>query len=526
MVSKFYTLVLLCLTLSVQSLLHAQNCSGVSLDDISNPGPYTFATINQNDGIRNGPDYGDATIYYPTNATPPFASVVIVPGFTQPQSSIAAWGPFLASNGIVTMTIDTASPLNFPEARADGLIDAVETLRQENSRTASPLFGNLDLDKFAVAGWSMGGGGAQLAAAKDNSLKAALAFCPWMNFPTSSDLNHPVPVLILSGENDGTAPVNQHANVHYDLTPSTTNKMLFEVAGGEHSVANDPANVQGEMGKYGLAWLRYYLLDDPCHCPLTLEPSTFTSQRLTNVTCPPTRIDFDLKVLLEGVYLNPGEMSTTLNTERGLLPGQTPASNIITPTPAGQPYDRAPWDYTGTEGTNWTDAEYSQDVVDWLLVSFRADIQKSSEIAMTAAPLLKDGTIQILDDFSLLPDVDSMYIVIEHRNHLGIMTPQAIEIANNMLTYDFTLTDSYTGNGTGLGQKQLSSGEWAMFAGDADQSDFPSYDILGSDKAPWEENNGLFDNYIAPDFNMDGDVNGADKSLWFENNGVSSRVPK
>ena len=65
-----------------------------------------------------------------------------------------------------------------------------------------------------------------------------------------------------------------------------------------------------------------------------------------------------------------------------------------------------------------------------------------------------------------------------------------------------------------------------MFTGDADQTDFPSYDIQGTDKTLWLDNNGLFQQYIIPDFNLDGDVNGGDKALWDLNNGVSSRVPK
>ncbi len=239
------------------------------------------------------------------------------------------------------------------------------------------------------------------------------------------------------------------------------------------------------------------------------------------------RTQFDLAIFLEGAYIdNLNEMNTALNTGRHLLPGQTPVSNLALPTPAGQPYNRDPWNYTGTEGANWTDADYSSDVVDWILVSFRTGIQKNTEIGMTAALLLKDGTVEIPDDFVLLPDTDSLYIVVEHRNHIGVMTPDVVGIENNTLTYDFTLGNSYDGNGTGSGQKQLPTGEWVMFAGDADQSDFPSYDILGADKIPWDMNNGKFDYYISPDFNMDGDINGLDKAFWFRNNGISSRVPK
>jgi len=238
-------------------------------------------------------------------------------------------------------------------------------------------------------------------------------------------------------------------------------------------------------------------------------------------------VDIELYAWLEGAF-DPalGEMRTTLVATRKLLPGQTPTSNLATPTPAGQPYSIAPWNYNGTEGANWTDADYTGDETDWVLVSFRTDIPKNTEVGITAGLLMKDGSITFPNRCALTSTVASpLYIVVEHRNHIGIMTPQPVDVINNTLTYDFRLADSYR-DPTSFGQKQTPTGEWTMYAGDADQSDFPSYDIQGTDKTIWFDNNGVFDYYLSPDFNLDGDINGQDKSLWFGNNGISSRVPK
>ena len=238
-------------------------------------------------------------------------------------------------------------------------------------------------------------------------------------------------------------------------------------------------------------------------------------------------VELQLNVWLEGAFdPSQGEMSTVLVASRRLLPGQTPISNLVNPTPSGQPYSGTPWNYTGTEGAGWTDSAYTGDETDWVLVSFRTDIQKSTEVAMTAGLLKRDGSISFPDDCALSSSiVSSLYIVIEHRNHMAVMTSQPIDVISNTLTYDFRLADSYREQ-TSFGQKQIPTGEWVMFAGDADQSDVQSYDVNASDKTLWFNNHGIFDSYLSPDFNLDADVNALDKIFWEENNGISSRVPK
>jgi len=237
-------------------------------------------------------------------------------------------------------------------------------------------------------------------------------------------------------------------------------------------------------------------------------------------------VSLQLSAAMEGPYDDAtGQMFTGLNV-RGLLPGQTPISNIVSPTPAGQPYSAVPWNYSGTEGNDWTDSNYTADVVDWLMVSFRTSLAKTSEIGRTAAILHQDGSIDFPTRCPIpIAAADSVYVVIEHRNHMGIMSPTLLPIIGGTLTYDFMSSNSYR-DATSFGQKQLPDGKWAMFAGDGDQNDLPSFDITGNDKAVWFDSNGQFDQYKVSDFDLNGDVNGGDKAYWFDNNGISSRVPK
>ncbi len=239
-------------------------------------------------------------------------------------------------------------------------------------------------------------------------------------------------------------------------------------------------------------------------------------------------MDVELSVFLEGPFdVNTQEMATTLGAVRKILPGQTPTNTLVSPTPPGQPYNNPPWNYPGTEGLTFTDADYSADVVDWVLVSLRTAPEKSKEVWMTAGLVLKDGRIEFVEP--CFPDLSAggpYYIVIEHRNHMGIMSEDPIPVINRKMVYDFRVNNTFR-DLTSFGQVQILPGVYAMYAADGDQvADVISYDITGLDKILWTAENGIFDKYRAGDFNMDGDVNGVDKILWDQNNGLSSRVPK
>jgi|GEM_PF-554619 len=229
----------------------------------------------------------------------------------------------------------------------------------------------------------------------------------------------------------------------------------------------------------------------------------------------------DIALFLESPFdTQTGLMSTTLNTVRAVLPGMT-----NNPT-SGQPYDNTPWNYLGTEGLGWTDTDYSPTVVDWVLISLRTGLTKSTEVAQVAGLLHTDGTVSFPGEClatALFPD--DYYIVAEHRNHMAVMSPVKLSVVNRVLSWDFRLADSYAVGGAGA--KELVAGVWGLYAGDANQiDDVVSYDINGQDKSAWLIDNGKFGVYLSTDINMNGDVNGSDKALWLLNNGIFSSVKK
>ena len=184
--------------------------------------------------------FRDATIYFPAHEGSNLASVVMVGGWGCGVNSMAAWGPFYASHGIVAMTIGTPSPWrDWPKMRADALRDGVAALRAEHARPGSALHDRLDVTRFAVQGWSLGGGGAQLAVMADPSLKCAIALSPHSGLGLPPVLSTAVPVLFLVGQDDPSAPARKFAWEQYRQTHAP--KVYLEVAGGDHAVANGPS---------------------------------------------------------------------------------------------------------------------------------------------------------------------------------------------------------------------------------------------------------------------------------------------
>ena len=260
-------------------------------------------------------------------------------------------------------------------------------------------------------------------------------------------------------------------------------------------------------------------------------------------------IDLDIQVFLEGA-LSEGsgltsfsnEMRTELNDIQ-TLPGQTYIGGLFGNEyfPPGQPYNQMPWFYNGSEGDtfdsggdpNQGDAGYPAHTVDWILVSLRTGLEKSDEVCAVAGLLMKDGQILLLDNFDCDNLENEFYLVVEHRNHMIIMSEEKIALTNSTLAYDFTTNQSYTDFfGLSSGQKQIvtENGQtrFVMYAGNADQSstNAADTDVNVNDKIIWEQSNNDFPVYLFGDFDLSGDTNVNDKLLWESNNNNFSSVPR
>ena len=141
------------------------------------------------------------------------------------------------------------------------------------------------------------------------------------------------------------------------------------------------------------------------------------------------KVKVDIKIFLEGAY-DSNEMTTTLGSSIPLQSPYTEDPRTVTSIPA--------------------------DITDWILVQLRTTASGSA-VASHSAFLRKDGKI-VGDDgtteyIEIPASANDYFIVLKHRNHLAVMSANAMTLNNTVTSYDFTTgSDKFYGTG---GAKQI-----------------------------------------------------------------------
>ncbi|OON32543.1 lipase [Micromonospora sp. Rc5] len=240
----------------------------------SENGPFANTSV----AVPTGYGFNGGRIYYPTDTSQgTFGAIAISPGYTALFSVELAWmGPWLASHGFVVIGIETNSRNDFDTARGTQLLAALDYLTQQ-----SPVRDRVDSSRLAVAGHSMGGGGALSAAMRRSSLKAAVGIAPYS--PSSNLATDRVPTMVFSGQAD-TVVTPSYATGLYNSLPSTTESAYLEVAGADHGFMVGRSNPV--LIRTMLPFLKIFIDNDARYsqflCPL-LDTSGVVTYRST---CP------------------------------------------------------------------------------------------------------------------------------------------------------------------------------------------------------------------------------------------------
>ena len=240
------------------------------------------------------------------------------------------------------------------------------------------------------------------------------------------------------------------------------------------------------------------------------EPSDSDPYNKINWEYEPTKVSG--KVFLEGPF-----NSTAMNT----------GANAI--LPLSQPYSGTPWNYTGSENVA---SIPSPDIVDWVLLDLRTSSSGPSHAvaeatrAQRAAFLMSDGSLVETDGSTEIEfdcgigSSENVYLVVTHRNHLPILSGQALVLNGDV--YNGDLSASSSGVYGGLNAcKYLASGIYGMIAGDGNSNGA----INENDAIPWRQDAGT-QGYFKGDMDLDGQINNQDKDDYIVPNiGMTSQLP-
>lgn len=220
----------------------------------------------------------------------------------------------------------------------------------------------------------------------------------------------------------------------------------------------------------------------------------------TELAATPAR----LKVLLEGAYdVNTGMMTTELR-----------AHNLL---PTTQPFNRAPWNYEGTESVNSLD-NIPANAVDWILVEARNSSDNELVLDRCAAFLLADGSIVDVShssaiNFKNIPANSAYNISIHHRNHLAILSAYPTTLPNSW-PIDFRYSFEVLGGASQM--VEVAPFEYALYAGDFNSNGV----ITVEDFNFFTSESATVNGYIDSDCNLDRVASVTDFNLYSINTSV------
>ena len=244
---------------------------------IVNDGPYP--AVSYSTGLPTSTLYKSLTVFYPSTAPGPFVVVMVSPGLTEILQYLQPWAMRFASYGYVAVFVEANDTNADSEAmRADGMWAAIASIKGENSRAGSPLMGKLS-SCIVTSGHSLGGGASlSIANAHPNDVAGALGFNPYDGTTIFSSII--APTLVLTGQDDPTAPPAQHGRRQYDSMSASIAKEYVEISGGDHQAALLPATIPGQ---YAVSWIKYTVDGDARYRPFLDKAATGLSDFATTL---------------------------------------------------------------------------------------------------------------------------------------------------------------------------------------------------------------------------------------------------
>ncbi len=212
-------------------------------------------------------------------------------------------------------------------------------------------------------------------------------------------------------------------------------------------------------------------------------------------------VGLNISCWLQGAFDSSTETMTPILRNHNLLPTQ-------------QPYNTAPWLYTGQESVATTN-DIPNNAIDWVLVELRDTSSSHTLIASRAGWLFSNGVIGDVSGgdkikFDNISRLGQYYVVVRHRNHLAVMSKYAVTVPNQY-PYSFAYTDNIAGGTSQVAA--LSGGMYGLCAGDLDANGV----ITVNDNNILNSQLSIINQYVPSDCDLNRSVTTSDFNIFKSN---------
>ena len=217
--------------------------SPASAQDLSQPGPRTASQADVTVRRADGSTFV-ATAHYPAIASTaaaavdvangPYPVVAFGHGFVTPVAQYASTARHLATWGFVVLLPQTQGSIApSHSAFADDLVSSLNWMAAQSFLATSPWLGAIAVDRRGVAGHSMGGGCALLAADRDPTIRAVVPISAADTNPSSTAACNGIGTAtrIVVGSQDTIVPPSTNAPMFANLRGPS---QLVVITGGFH----------------------------------------------------------------------------------------------------------------------------------------------------------------------------------------------------------------------------------------------------------------------------------------------------
>jgi len=201
-----------------------------------------------------------------------------------------------------------------------------------------------------------------------------------------------------------------------------------------------------------------------------------------------------------GIKINPVVFLQGAGLKRSTLPGE---ENLMRDdlrllyVPTVSPYTDAltcnisVFNTGGTSGSGLV----QDDIVDWVFIELRDEINNELVTASRSALVQRDGDVVDIDGFSSVQievPAGNYHIAVKHRNHLGVMTANTFALSNTLQIVDFTdANNQITWGNNSQSTFGMPTGITAMWGGNVNQDTNTVYFGANNDS------NGIKDRVLA-----------------------------